>query len=205
MMRKLGSVQHNMCSCSVTAAGNLLLVGTSNGVDESHDTIPAPEAPSFIALDKRGGELIWADDSPGKNILHGQWSSPAAGTFEGRYPGDLRRRRRLALQLPGRADRLEVAQAALEVRLQPQGVEVGGRRPGRAEQHHRHARGARGPGVHLHRPGSRARRGARAPLVRRPDQARRRQPENWSSTARVSPSRRVGCKPSTKKPASGSC
>ncbi|MBN2476755.1 MAG: PQQ-binding-like beta-propeller repeat protein [Pirellulales bacterium] len=77
MMRQLGSVQHNMASCSVTAAGDLLLVNTSNGVDESHKRIPAPDAPSFIALDKKTGELVWADNSPGRNLLHGQWGSPA--------------------------------------------------------------------------------------------------------------------------------
>jgi len=83
MMRELGSVQHNMASCSVTAAGDLLLVSTSNGVDGAHETIPAPEAPSFVALDKRSGKLLWADNSPGQNILHGQWSSPAYAVLGG--------------------------------------------------------------------------------------------------------------------------
>ncbi len=83
MMRQLGSVQHNMCSCSVTAAGDLLFVCTSNGVDGAHETIPAPDAPSFIALDKRSGKLVWADNSPGKNILHGQWGSPAFAVLGG--------------------------------------------------------------------------------------------------------------------------
>lgn len=83
MMRQLGSVQHNMCSCSVTAAGDLLFVCTSNGVDGAHETIPAPDAPSFIALDKHTGKLIWADKSPGKNILHGQWGSPAFAVLGG--------------------------------------------------------------------------------------------------------------------------
>ena len=81
MMRELGSVQHNMCSCSVTAVGDLLLVNTSNGVDGTHETIPAPEAPSFIALEAHTGKLVWADGSPGRNILHGQWSSPAAAVL----------------------------------------------------------------------------------------------------------------------------
>lgn len=83
MMRQLGSVQHNMCSCSVTAAGNLLFIGTSNGVDGAHETIPAPDAPSFIALDKHTGKLLWADNSPGQNILHGQWGSPAYAVLGG--------------------------------------------------------------------------------------------------------------------------
>jgi len=81
MMKELGTVQHNMASCSVTAAGDLLLVNTSNGVDESHENIPAPEAPSFIALDKNTGKLLWADNSPGRNLLHGQWASPAFATL----------------------------------------------------------------------------------------------------------------------------
>lgn len=91
MMGELGTQQHNMSCCSVTAAGNLLLVGTSNGVAGDEETIPAPEAPSFIALDKTSGELIWADASPGENILHGQWGSPAyavlGGVSQAIFPG----------------------------------------------------------------------------------------------------------------------
>ncbi|MEX1094435.1 MAG: PQQ-binding-like beta-propeller repeat protein, partial [Planctomycetales bacterium] len=45
--------------------------------------IPAPHAPSFIALDRRTGDLLWSDNSPGHYILHGQWSSPAFGVLGG--------------------------------------------------------------------------------------------------------------------------
>ena len=83
MMRELGVSQHNMASCSVTAIGDILLVNTSNGLDESHINLPAPNAPSFIALDKNSGKLLWADKSPGTNILHGQWSSPACAVLPG--------------------------------------------------------------------------------------------------------------------------
>ncbi|MBN2295984.1 MAG: PQQ-binding-like beta-propeller repeat protein [Pirellulales bacterium] len=83
MMKELGILQHNMCSCSVTSAGELLFVNTSNGVDDSHENVPAPKAPSFIALEKKTGKLVWADASPGANILHGQWSSAACGTIDG--------------------------------------------------------------------------------------------------------------------------
>lgn len=76
MMRKLGVSQHNMCSCSVTSWGDLLFVNTSNGVHDDHKTIPAPEAPSFVCLNKHSGDIYWTDNSPGANILHGQWSSP---------------------------------------------------------------------------------------------------------------------------------
>lgn len=75
--------QHNMCSCSVTSWGDILFVNTSNGVDESHINIPSPDAPSFIAMDKNTGKVLWSDKSPGRNILHGQWSSPAVGELGG--------------------------------------------------------------------------------------------------------------------------
>jgi outer membrane protein assembly factor BamB len=82
MPRQLGIVQRYMANCSVTAAGDLLLVCTSNGRDVN-DRLPAPQAPSFIALKKQSGKLVWADNSPGENILDGQWSSPAFAELGG--------------------------------------------------------------------------------------------------------------------------
>ena len=83
MMAKLAVSQHNMCSCSVALVGDILVVNTSNGLDESHINLPSPNAASFIALDRNTGELLWSDKSPGANILHGQWSSPTVGEFNG--------------------------------------------------------------------------------------------------------------------------
>ena len=83
MMKQLGVSQHNMCSCSITATGDILWVCTSNGVDESHVNLPAPQAPSFLAVDKNTGKVIWTDNSPGDNILHGQWSSPTYAELGG--------------------------------------------------------------------------------------------------------------------------
>ena len=83
MMKQLGVRQHNLATCAPTIWGDVLFVCTSNGVDESHVKIPAPDAPSFIAMDKRTGKLLWTDNSPGTNILHGQWSCPIVGVFAG--------------------------------------------------------------------------------------------------------------------------
>ncbi len=83
MMKDLNVSQHNMCSCSVTCVGDLLFVITGNGVDESHITIPEERAPSFICVSRNSGEVLWTDNSPGANVLHGQWSSPAYGVFNG--------------------------------------------------------------------------------------------------------------------------
>lgn len=91
MMKEMGISQHNMCSCSVTSAGDLLFVNTSNGVDVEHNYIPAPEAPSFFAMNKHTGKVVWTDNSPGLNILHGQWSSPCYAEIGGQpqviFPG----------------------------------------------------------------------------------------------------------------------
>jgi outer membrane protein assembly factor BamB len=60
-----------------------MFVNTSNGVDESHVNIPSPRSPSFLAVNRKTGEILWEDASPGDKILHGQWSSPAYGTIGG--------------------------------------------------------------------------------------------------------------------------
>jgi len=83
MMKTLGVLQHNMANCSVTDAGDVLFVNTSNGVDEAHLKVPSPSAPSFLALDKNTGKIFWTDNTPGRNILHGQWSSPSYAVLGG--------------------------------------------------------------------------------------------------------------------------
>jgi len=83
MMAILGTSQHNMCSCSITCVGDTLFVNTSNGVDEAHSSIPAPNAASFVAMNRDTGEVLWTDKSPGLNVLHGQWSSPSYSVLDG--------------------------------------------------------------------------------------------------------------------------
>ncbi|HEY3394406.1 MAG TPA: PQQ-binding-like beta-propeller repeat protein [Lacipirellulaceae bacterium] len=83
MMKEMGVSQHNMASCSLTGIGDLLFVCTSNGVDYEHNYIPAADAPSFFVMNKNTKDILWTDKSPGLNILHGQWSSPAYGEFNG--------------------------------------------------------------------------------------------------------------------------
>ena len=91
MMGEVDAFPHNLAVCSPIAVGDLLFVVTGNGVDEGHLAIPYPFAPSFIALNKHTGELAWEDDSPGMELVHGQWSNPAygvaAGTPQVIFPG----------------------------------------------------------------------------------------------------------------------
>ena len=84
MYNDLGVFPHNMAATSPLVADDILFVNTSNGVDESHINIPSPRSPSFLALNRHTGEILWEDSSPGRNILHGQWSSPAYGEAGGK-------------------------------------------------------------------------------------------------------------------------
>ena len=45
---------------------------------------PHPEAPSFIAVNKHTGKVVWKDNSPGDKIILGQWSNPAYAVVNGK-------------------------------------------------------------------------------------------------------------------------
>jgi outer membrane protein assembly factor BamB len=84
MIEELDVFPHNLAASSPLVVGDLVFTVTGNGVDEGHINIPVPAAPSFIAVDKKTGKLVWEDSSPGENVLHGQWSTPSHGTVNGK-------------------------------------------------------------------------------------------------------------------------
>jgi len=83
MMKELFVFPHNMTSSSALIWEDLVFAVTSNGRDAEGDKLPAPKAPSFIAVNKNTGKIAWQDNSPGDGILHGQWTSPALGVVDG--------------------------------------------------------------------------------------------------------------------------
>jgi outer membrane protein assembly factor BamB len=83
MMEEVGTLPHNLANSSPVVFGDLIYVSTSNGQDESHVNVPAPKAPSIIAVNKKTGKLVWEDNSVGEKILHGQWSTPTVGKIGG--------------------------------------------------------------------------------------------------------------------------
>jgi outer membrane protein assembly factor BamB len=115
MIGKLGVFPHNISDCSPLLVGNDLWVVTSNGVNEDHISVPAPNAPSFIKLDKKTGNVLWQDNAPsaamlaaqkgnqgnknflktlvnrGELIQHGQWSNVSHAVVNGQpqfvFPG----------------------------------------------------------------------------------------------------------------------
>jgi outer membrane protein assembly factor BamB len=84
MIEELDVFPHNLAASSPLVVGDLVFTVTGNGVDEGHINIPVPAAPSFIAVDKKTGKLVLEDDSPGENVLHGQWSTPSYGVVNGK-------------------------------------------------------------------------------------------------------------------------
>jgi outer membrane protein assembly factor BamB len=90
MMAKLKVYPCYVNSCSPLLVGDLLFVTTGNGTDAEHH-LPSPQAPSFVALDKKTGAVKWQDSSPGKNIMDGQWSNPVYAAVNGKgqviFPG----------------------------------------------------------------------------------------------------------------------
>jgi outer membrane protein assembly factor BamB len=114
MIGELGVFPHNLAVCSPLIVGDVLFIVTANGVDEGHINIPAPAAPSFLALDKKTGKLLWQNNDPsqalveaqqrggrvriredlvdkGKLLMHGQWSNPVYAEPNGKqmiiFPG----------------------------------------------------------------------------------------------------------------------
>ena len=84
MIAELDVFPHNLAASSPLVVGDLVFVTTANGVDEGHVNIPSPRAPSFIALDKNTGKLVWESSAPGEGIIHSNWSNATHGTFDGK-------------------------------------------------------------------------------------------------------------------------
>ncbi|MEM9553112.1 MAG: PQQ-binding-like beta-propeller repeat protein [Acidobacteriota bacterium] len=83
MMSELDVFPHNLATSSPLVIGDLVYISTGNGVDEGHINVPSPLAPSFLALNKNTGELVWENADPGEEILHGTWTNPTYAVVQG--------------------------------------------------------------------------------------------------------------------------
>ena len=85
MIDELGVFPHNASNSSLLIVGDTIYACTSNGQDWTHSNIPSPLSPSFIALNKKTGELTGEDDAGiGPRIFHGQWTSASTGKVNGK-------------------------------------------------------------------------------------------------------------------------
>ncbi len=91
MMDELDVFPHNLAASSPLIVDDMVYVVTGNGVDEGHVNLPSAFAPSFIALNKNTGELVWESNLPGEDVLHGQWGNASYGIIDGKpqviFPG----------------------------------------------------------------------------------------------------------------------
>jgi outer membrane protein assembly factor BamB len=58
---------------------------TANGLNQGTGKVGNPKAPALVAVNKKTGEVVWSDNSPGDAIMDGQWSSPAAAKIDGKW------------------------------------------------------------------------------------------------------------------------
>lgn len=91
LIGELDVFPHNLAAGSPLIAGDLVYAITGQGVDEGHVNVPSPLGPSFVALNKHTGELVWESAEPGTNVLHGSWSNPTYAEIGGKpqviFPG----------------------------------------------------------------------------------------------------------------------
>ena len=91
MIGALGVVPMYASASSPLVVGDLVFVLTGNGVDDKTGEVKTAKAPSFAAVHRETGAVVWTDNSPGERILAGQWSSPAYGIVNGEpqvvFPG----------------------------------------------------------------------------------------------------------------------
>ncbi|NLX95814.1 MAG: PQQ-binding-like beta-propeller repeat protein [Rhodopirellula sp.] len=81
---EVGIYPHDSAHSSILIHGDYLYLNTGNGVDNTHQKIRAPEAPSLIVVDKHTGRLAARDgERIGPRIFHSTWSSPALGEVAG--------------------------------------------------------------------------------------------------------------------------
>lgn len=90
MMKELKVIPFHLSNCSPLIVGDLVMVVTGNGVDDE-GKVASPKAPSFIAINKKTGKLVWQSSLPGERIVEGQFSNPTLATINGKpqviFPG----------------------------------------------------------------------------------------------------------------------
>ncbi len=91
MIKDLGITTHQGVASSPVVVGDLVFVVTGQGRHFKKNVVVDPQAPSFIAVDRKTGKVAWKDSSPGANLFAGGWGSPSYGVVEGRaqvvFPG----------------------------------------------------------------------------------------------------------------------
>lgn len=83
LIKELGVSPRNLANSSPAVWQDLVFILTSNARSDEDEKVHAPNAPSFLAVNRETGKVVWQDNSPGDRILRGQWASPALGEVDG--------------------------------------------------------------------------------------------------------------------------
>ncbi len=76
---------HDGAHSSILIHGDYLYLNSGTGVDNTHQVIRTPDAPSLIVIDKHTGQLVARDDEHiAPDIFHSTWSSPCLALANGR-------------------------------------------------------------------------------------------------------------------------
>jgi len=78
-----GGLEGSVSSGSPLVIDDLVYTVTSNGVNQNTEKVQNPDAPSFIAVEKKTGHVVWSSHLPGPNLMDGQWGNPAAAEVNG--------------------------------------------------------------------------------------------------------------------------
>ncbi|MFM9091775.1 MAG: PQQ-binding-like beta-propeller repeat protein, partial [Verrucomicrobiota bacterium] len=80
---RLGVEVNQASASSPLVVGELVFALTGNAAHPRTGKVRQPKAPSFVAVDRKTGRVVWQDASPGGRILTGQWGSPSHGVVDG--------------------------------------------------------------------------------------------------------------------------
>jgi outer membrane protein assembly factor BamB len=85
LVKDAGTSEHDNAHSSILVRGDYLYLNSGTGVDNTHQGIRKPDAPSLVVLDKRTGRMVARDDEHiAPDIFHCTWSSPSMGTVNGK-------------------------------------------------------------------------------------------------------------------------
>jgi outer membrane protein assembly factor BamB len=91
MIKDLGITPCQGVASSPLVVADLVFVVTGQGRHFKKNIVENPKAPSFIAVHRTTGKVVWQDSSPGAKIFAGQWGSPSYAVVDGRaqvvFPG----------------------------------------------------------------------------------------------------------------------
>ena len=85
LTKEAGVRQHDSAHSSFLIHDGFIYMNTSNGLDDAHQKVENPEAPSLVVFEKKTGRLVARErEGIGHRTFHSTWASPSLGEAGGR-------------------------------------------------------------------------------------------------------------------------